>query len=352
MSFVRRWFVSGVVLLGTGIAGVRAEPAWQRDGGCKGCHTVQYPALISVYGNDGLADPTGTGSLKVFKAGRSQAKSMFAQVSGLATGDQYAFALTRFKYAGVVTSGLLNQSSTAMDCDWASWSGTAGTYSYPDLFQNWTGGPAQISYDLTISATAAYDFYELIYEVAGRKSNGELFYGEEHFYLQVVGANIPPGVAITAPTEGASLRPAPTTVTITAVASDADGTIGRVEFYSNGALLITDTTSPYQYIWNNVPSGSYTLTARAFDNSGGMTTSTAVHISVAGYTGDFDGDGDVDQADFSHLQLCLNGNVAPTDPACTDADLDKNGFVDVPDTLIFTDCLRGPGVPANPSCVP
>jgi hypothetical protein len=352
MSFVRRWIVVGVVLLGTGAGGARAESAWQRDGGCKGCHTVQYPALISVYGNDGLADPTGMGSLKVFKAGRSQAKSMFAQVSGLATGDQYAFAVTRFKYAGVVTSGLLNQSSTSMDCDWASWGGTAGTYSYPDFFQNWTGGPAQVSYDLTISATAAYDFYELIYEVAGRKSNGELFYGEEHFYLQVVGPNIPPLVAITAPAEGASFRPAPATITLTAAASDADGTIGRVEFYSGGDLLFMDTISPYQYVWNNVPSGSYTLTAKAIDSSGGITTSTAVHISVSGYTGDFDGDADVDQTDFAHLQLCLNGGVMPTDPACTDADLDGSGSIDTLDTVIFANCLSGPGVTPNPNCAP
>jgi hypothetical protein len=32
-------------------------------------------------------------------------------------------------------------------------------------------------------------------------------------------------------------------------------------------LLGTDTTSPYNFSWNNVAAGSYTLTTKATDNS-------------------------------------------------------------------------------------
>jgi len=37
---------------------------------------------------------------------------------------------------------------------------------------------------------------------------------------------------------------------------------------------------PYEFLWRNVPLGNYTLTAKAYDNSGNVTTSAPVHISV------------------------------------------------------------------------
>ena len=41
-----------------------------------------------------------------------------------------------------------------------------------------------------------------------------------------------------------------------------------------------DTTTPYSYEWTNVAAGDYVLTARAVDNVGEITTSTAINISV------------------------------------------------------------------------
>jgi hypothetical protein len=90
--------------------------------------------------------------------------------------------------------------------------------------------------------------------------------------------NIAPTVAITSPTSGASYS-APTSVSISANATDA-GTISKVEFFANGSLLGTDTNSPYTFIWNGVPAGVYTLTARATDNQGGTGFSSAISITV------------------------------------------------------------------------
>ena len=92
------------------------------------------------------------------------------------------------------------------------------------------------------------------------------------------GANTPPSVSITAPTAGASF-PAPANITINADASD-DGSVAKVEFFNGGALLGSDTTSPYSFAWNNVPGGNYTLTAKATDNLGATTTSAPVAVSV------------------------------------------------------------------------
>jgi hypothetical protein len=95
----------------------------------------------------------------------------------------------------------------------------------------------------------------------------------------VVTVNAPPSVSVTAPANNATYT-APATVTLAASASDSDGTISSVEFFSNGASLGVDTTSPYGVTWSNVAAGTYSLTARAIDNRGAATTSAPVSINV------------------------------------------------------------------------
>ena len=91
--------------------------------------------------------------------------------------------------------------------------------------------------------------------------------------------NQPPTVSLTSPADGASYLP-PATITLTASASDSDGTISKVEFYNGATLLATSTASPYTYAWNSVASGTYALTARAYDNQGAATTSGTINVSV------------------------------------------------------------------------
>ena len=69
---------------------------------------------------------------------------------------------------------------------------------------------------------------------------------------------------------------APVNITLNAAAADSDGTIQQVAFFANGAPIGTVMTSPYSFTWNNVPAGTYTLTAVATDNHGAMTTSAPV----------------------------------------------------------------------------
>ncbi|MFZ6012435.1 MAG: Ig-like domain-containing protein [Bacteroidota bacterium] len=92
-------------------------------------------------------------------------------------------------------------------------------------------------------------------------------------------SNLPPAVSITSPSDGAIFT-APASVTISATASDSDGTVGKVDFYNGGVLLGTDTSSPYQFTWNNVSNGNYSLTAVATDNGNLTTTSAPVSITV------------------------------------------------------------------------
>ncbi|MBI3882388.1 MAG: Ig-like domain-containing protein [Verrucomicrobia bacterium] len=64
------------------------------------------------------------------------------------------------------------------------------------------------------------------------------------------------------------------------MASDPDGTVTKVEFYDGANLVGSATASPYNFNWLNVPAGTHSLTARATDNQGAVTTSAAVSVRV------------------------------------------------------------------------
>lgn len=94
--------------------------------------------------------------------------------------------------------------------------------------------------------------------------------------------NSPPTITLTDPTSGTNYN-APASVTMSANASDSDGSISRVDFLANGVLVGTGTVAginQYNFSWTNVPLGNYTLTAVATDNLGGISTSTPINIRV------------------------------------------------------------------------
>ncbi len=94
-----------------------------------------------------------------------------------------------------------------------------------------------------------------------------------------VTVNSAPAVSITSPAHNATFN-APANITITANATDSDGTINRVELYANASLIATLTASPYTFNWTGVGTGTYALTAKAVDNNNAETVSTAVNITV------------------------------------------------------------------------
>jgi peptidoglycan/xylan/chitin deacetylase (PgdA/CDA1 family) len=88
-----------------------------------------------------------------------------------------------------------------------------------------------------------------------------------------------PSVAITAPSEGATVKGI---VKITAVATDAGSGVAKVSFYANGVLIGSKTDAPYSVNWNTkkLPKGPHTLTAVAQDVAGNTQTSAALNIKV------------------------------------------------------------------------
>jgi hypothetical protein len=99
---------------------------------------------------------------------------------------------------------------------------------------------------------------------------------------KVLNANIgtPPTVSITSPSNGATI-PAGLPVTITANASDQDGSVASVTFYQNGAQIGgPDTQAPYSATFTPSSGGQYTLVAVAQDNSGNLVESAPVVVTV------------------------------------------------------------------------
>ncbi len=95
-----------------------------------------------------------------------------------------------------------------------------------------------------------------------------------------------PSVVLTAPAAGTT-GTVGVQLTLTASAADNDGSISGVEFFDGSVKIgATDTTAPYGVAWTPATTGARSLTARASDNQGGVTTSMAVGVTVSASTSD------------------------------------------------------------------
>jgi glucose/arabinose dehydrogenase len=155
--------------------------------------------------------------------------------------------------------------------------GAVVTWTGPNMVadaQSWLDNPAQ-NFGWMLRSAAEGTHYTARAFFARENSTGRPT-------LQVgftpASGNNPPMVSITNPTNGASFS-APATVTIEVNASDSDGSVTNVAFYSGGVLLGNDATAPYSLEAELSP-GAHTLTAVATDNMGGSTTSDPVAITV------------------------------------------------------------------------
>ena len=93
-----------------------------------------------------------------------------------------------------------------------------------------------------------------------------------------------PTVTITAPAASSTVSGA--AVTVSATATDNVGVVG-VQFLVDGETVqAEDTTSPYSIAWNSqtVQNGTHTISARARDAAGNVTTSSSVSVTVSNPT--------------------------------------------------------------------
>ena len=100
-------------------------------------------------------------------------------------------------------------------------------------------------------------------------------------------SNTAPSVVLTAPTNNTV---GITNITLSADATDPEGSIARVNFYtvypggrgfSPTRILIGSVSQPpYSFNWTNIPGGSYLVQAEAVDDCGLKTSSAAVNVRI------------------------------------------------------------------------
>ncbi|HAV61958.1 MAG TPA: hypothetical protein DCY13_06295, partial [Verrucomicrobiales bacterium] len=90
--------------------------------------------------------------------------------------------------------------------------------------------------------------------------------------------NQPPTVSLTAPSNNTVLG-TPGTLKLQATASDTDGQVVRVEFFAGTSRLGVSVKEPFEMTTTLKP-GPSSITAVAYDNQGGVTTSAAALVTV------------------------------------------------------------------------
>jgi hypothetical protein len=156
----------------------------------------------------------------------------------------------------------------------------------------------------------------------------------------------PPVVDLTVPS-GPFVAPAD--VALAATASDPDGTISKVEFYRNGMLVNTDTSSPYGYTLEDLPAGSYTVQARAYDNAN-LTAIDEASFTVSQASGPVlrANPSSVSVAEGSSTPVTLSLSAAPSAPVSVA--LARSGDTDVsvsPTSVTLTSANWNTGVPVT-----
>lgn len=141
-------------------------------------------------------------------------------------------------------------------------------------------GPGELSFSTTnTNIVDVTGLTEGIYSVMLTVSNGT--YSDTDEVLIIVSSTpaLFPVVSVNTPNSGASFTVGKP-VTISASASDLDGTISRVDFFANENSIGTTTTEPFTIDRVFAQVGEYRITAVATDNEGNQTTSTETIITI------------------------------------------------------------------------
>ena len=313
-------------------AGVYSLTARATDNG--GASTVSGPVEISVNGTGGSlmgaatlpptgVDLTAEGNLDWahwgltsavsfdHKAGVPQQISNFTEI-GTNGVQQYSDNFTAYNWSdgtptastngtktGVFIHGLTNGFllSVPADSQARTLKVYVGLYAAQGVFQAYLSdfsAPAFTDSSLSSFYDNLYAVYTLNYAAASAGQSLRVTYTAKTLFDADFGnvtlqaatfsgpappTNSPPTVAITDPTNNATYL-AGANITIQAGASDTDGSVAQVQFFAGTNLLGTATANPYSVTWTNVPVGDYNLTAKATNNQGATSTSSAVNISV------------------------------------------------------------------------
>ncbi|MFA6288985.1 MAG: LamG-like jellyroll fold domain-containing protein [Opitutaceae bacterium] len=176
---------------------------------------------------------------------------------------------------------------------------TAETVSQTQVLLSWSGDVNGTSY--IIERQAANGTYQVIATINNTLSyfDTELSAGQTYHYrikAQVNGVASNYSVTIDATTTAASSGQPPTvalsidygssnfaepgSISLSAEATSPTSTVAKVDFYAGATKIGTSTGTPYQFEWNDIPAGTYGITAVATDANGLAGTSDTQWANV------------------------------------------------------------------------
>jgi hypothetical protein len=169
-----------------------------------------------------------------------------------------------------------------------------------------SASPYSLSLDTTTLTNASHSFTAKAYDAAGNVTTSAAVSATVSNGGSG-GDTTPPVVSMTNPTAGSTISG---TTALTATATDNVG-VSKVEFYVDGTLKNSDTVSPYSFSLDTttLSNASHSLTAKAYDAAGNITTSASVSVTVSNVViipEDINQDGHVDLLDFSLLAQKFN----------------------------------------------
>ena len=136
----------------------------------------------------------------------------------------------------------------------------------------WLGGSVVNPFAMTVTDLVAGDHH--LTAIATDSAGGTA--SSPSVSIQVTA---PPTVTLTAPSNQAVFVPS-SSIQLSATASDPDGTIAHVKFLVNGASVASDSSGPYEFVWSNVPAGTYEVRAIATDDTGVAASSNISWVRV------------------------------------------------------------------------
>lgn len=117
------------------------------------------------------------------------------------------------------------------------------------------------------------------YQLIAEDGRGNVAQSAIDSFTTLAQPNTPPSVALITPVDGARILEG-NDVALEATASDAEGSVVRVEFLVDDVVVATDTTAPYQAVWTPPAVGNYVVRARATDDMDAVTTTAAANIEI------------------------------------------------------------------------
>lgn len=162
--------------------------------------------------------------------------------------------------------------------------GTNDVIGTEDPFIDWKNGDFRLKKSIGTGIATAYTL-DALGNVRGSDGNWDI--GAYEFTKTTVTTNPPatvtnsaPIVTLVSPSNG-SVFTNGSNILLSANASDSDGTIASVEFYNSASRLGVKTNPPYSLTWSSVSQGNYSIFAKAYDNKGTSTVSSANSIIVS-----------------------------------------------------------------------